>query len=86
MYSIKSIQKDDLIRLSPLLQESFGDTFDLDDEITYFSQSLALSWFFLSDLGEPQGFIRCFEIETDLFLIDLYLKSSHQKKYTMMHF
>ena len=83
MSEIKEITKPDLYRLEPLLRASFGEAFDLQDELDYFDDTPHDSWFYLSDLGQPRGFIRCFEIKTDLFLAELYVAPSDSlPKYT----
>ena len=78
MPEIKKIEKTDLLNLEPLLRASFGETLELQDEIDYFDKMPYNSWFFISEGGQPQGFIRCFEISSDLFQIELYIKPSDQ--------
>lgn len=81
MYKIATITKDDLPQIEPLLRNSFGDTFDLNDEIDCFDSMPTSSWFYLSDgKNVPQAFIRCFSVEENIFLGELYAEPSEQRE------
>jgi ribosomal protein S18 acetylase RimI-like enzyme len=70
---IKTIEKSDLVVLEPLLHTSFGEGFELQDELDYFDAMPHHSWFYLLRDKKPHGFIRCFEIEKELYQIELYV-------------
>ena len=73
---IRRIRKTDLAGLEPLLRASYGESLELQDELDYFDTMPHASWFFLSEGDESRGFIRCFGIEENLFLAELYVTPS----------
>lgn len=84
--SIKSITKNDLHPLSPLLEASFGERLEIQDEIDYFNEELAKSWFYLIENNIPMGFIRCFELEPLLYIGEVYSKQIKYLKPLFEHF
>jgi ribosomal protein S18 acetylase RimI-like enzyme len=78
MIEIKKIEKTDLKVLAPLFNSTFEGELNIQDEIDYFEEAPHHSWFFLEASGNAQGFIRCFPIEKNLYLMDLYVKQSEQ--------
>lgn len=81
MYEIDHIDKEDLPRLENLLRNSFGDTFDLSDEVDCFDSMPTSSWFFLADdIIGPQAFIRCFPMEENVFSGEFYAEPSEQRE------
>jgi hypothetical protein len=73
MTEIRNITKGNLSLLEPLLRASFGDTFELQDELDDFDSMPHHSWFYLLRDKRPHGFIRCFEIEKELYKVELYV-------------
>lgn len=69
---IRTVTAGDLIALEPLLHASFGrDDFELEDEISAFAATNPRDWFVLYD-GLPQGFIRYFPTNENLYVGELY--------------
>ena len=78
MANISKIEKSDLYKLEPLLRASFGEGFDIQDELDYFSQMPHSSWFYLYD-HQPTGFIRCFNVHNELYTVELYVGKALQR-------
>ncbi len=77
--TIHAITKQVLPKLASLLAASFGNGFELQDELDYFDKVPHDSWFYLSNEGTPQGFIRYFDIGNDVFKLEWYAApSAHQ--------
>lgn len=88
--TIQRIKKTDLHILKSLLQTSFGEAFDLQDELDYFDEMPHHSWFYLKQHDQPVGFIRCFQISNNLYQIELFAFPSNERlehiKDLIMHF
>lgn len=74
--TIDPITKQDLPQLAPLLAASFGDDFDLQDELDYFDKVPHDAWFYLSVDETPQGFIRYFDIGDAVVKLEWYVSPS----------
>ena len=69
---VRAVTTADLITLEPLLRASYGrDDFELEDEEA-FAASSPRDWFVLFD-GSPQGFIRYFPLDDNLYIGELYV-------------
>lgn len=78
--AIKAITFDDLLRLAPLLNASFGEGFDLADELECFPTPALEGWLYLEDeTRDPQGFIRHFAVTEALHVADIYVSPSAQR-------
>lgn len=69
---IRNVTAGDLITLEPLLRASFGRyDFELEEEISAFAATDPHDWFVLFD-GSPQGFVRSFPVDENLYVGELY--------------
>ena len=87
---IRTVTAADLVRLEPLLRASFGrDDFELGDELGAFAEHSPPDWFALYD-GLPQGFIRYFQADENLYLGELYVvpgpERARQLEHLLRHF
>jgi len=82
---IRNVTAGDLITLEPLLRASFGrDDFELEDEISAFAATDTHDWFVLFD-NAPQGFVRYFPTNENLYVGELYAVLSPERAGRLEH-
>lgn len=82
---IRVVTSADLTALEPLLRASFGrDDFEPQDELEVFAEHPPPDWFALYD-GPPRGFIRHFRVDEILYLGELYVVPSPERRVQLEH-
>ena len=82
---IRAVTATDLVMLEPLLRASYGqDDFELEDELEAFAASSPKDWFVLFD-GSPQGFIRHFSVDENLYVGELYVVPGPERTGRLEH-
>lgn len=71
-----------LRKLAGLLGASYGDGFELQDELDWFPDPAPENWFYLSDPdGKPRGFLRFFPIVAGLYLAECYAEPTARNEH-----
>lgn len=77
--SILPIDVNVLPALAGLLEASYGDGFELQDELDWFSDPAPENWFYFRDQdGAPQGFLRFFPVVTGLYFAECYAEPTRR--------